>query len=271
MSQGGLMHCKMLPSKNNGCIWKLSVTHIQFECLPAFRLVFGSAELCALCSMTITFVVVWIKGRQYHLTLKCVRLSKKKKKKKPLSAPPHLHPPHTPHPLQPFLYRLILPAALTLSICNFHCCINIRTDDRDTCSFPFDVVLCVGDCNSKVCEHHSLCLCVPFFTWGQTLLTGITEGNKSAFTDKLDWWIDPWFNPAGYQEQQISIHVVKKHTHTCTRARAHTHTHTSLWSWKQSRWIHNYIQYSSSSRLAALVTVNVSTGNVSSIILHLYH
>ena len=204
---------------------------------------------------------------------KMCQIVKKKKKKKPLSAPPHLHPPHTPHPLQPFLYRLILPAALTLSICNFHCCINIRTDDRDTCSFPFDVVLCVGDCNSKVCEHHSLCLCVPFFTWGQTLLTGITEGNKSAFTDKLDWWIDPWFNPAGYQEQQISIHVIKKHTHTCTRAHTHTHTHThtSLWSWKQSRWIHNYIQYSSSSRLAALVTVNVSTGNVSSIILHLYH
>ena len=202
---------------------------------------------------------------------KMCQIVKKKKKKSPYLLLHISTPPHTPHPLQPFLYRLILPAALTLSICNFHCCINIRTDDRDTCSFPFDVVLCVGDCNSKVCEHHSLCLCVPFFTWGQTLLTGITEGNKSAFTDKLDWWIDPWFNPAGYQEQQISIHVVKKHTHTCTRARAHTHTHTSLWSWKQSRWIHNYIQYSSSSRLAALVTVNVSTGNVSSIILHLYH
>lgn len=53
-----------------------------------------------------------------------------------------------------------------------------------------------------------------FFSWGHTLLTGVTVGNMSAFTDKLDWWIDPWFNSAGCQEQQISIHLVKKTPHS---------------------------------------------------------
>lgn len=66
-----------------------------------------------------------------------------------------------------------------------------------------------------------------FFSWGHTLLTGVTVGNMSAFTDKLDWWIDPWFNSAGCQEQQISIHLVKKKTPLNSRCGC-----------EQSRWIH---------------------------------
>lgn len=97
-------------------------------------------------------------------------------------------------------------------MCNFHGCINTRTDG-DTWSF-----LLKWDCAWRL-QLPSLRVSATLsafvfllFTWGQTLLTGITEGNESAFTDKLEWWIDPWFNSAGYQEQQISIRRVK-HTH----------------------------------------------------------
>lgn len=78
--------------------------------------------------------------------------------------------------------------------------------------FPFDVRLRLVTAAPKSVSTTFSAFVFLLFTWGQTLLTGITEGNKPAFTDKLDRWIDPWFNSAGYQEQQISIPRVK-HTH----------------------------------------------------------
>lgn len=61
-------------------------------------------------------------------------------------------------------------------------------------------------------------------------MTGITEGNESAFTDKLERWVDPWFNSSGYQEQQISIHLVK-HTRFSDRTKTEqmdSHLHIIL-------------------------------------------
>lgn len=40
-------------------------------------------------------------------------------------------------------------------------------------------------------------------------MTGTSEGNEPAFTNKLVPWIDLWFNLAGFQEKETSIHLVK--------------------------------------------------------------
>lgn len=85
-------------------------------------------------------------------------------------------PSHTPYSKSTLasLCRLILCAALTLSICNFQGCINTRTDGGDTCSFPLK-----WDCTWWLplpsvpvwCYLSLFCPCFPHITdwshWGE--------------------------------------------------------------------------------------------------------
>lgn len=79
--------------------------------------------------------------------------------------------------------------------------------------FPFWCKTALGDCLAPYLSS-ALPGCLSVFFFFPDEVAGywlkLLKGNMFAFTDKLGWRIDPRFNLAGRQKQQISMHAAQK-------------------------------------------------------------